>query len=104
MSTTPDYGGPAFPYSMPETERYSACTYSGMSLRDWLAGQAPLHDISQMIPNKIEDMEKALGLEPGTYVPHEHYMPFIVTLRWRWADAMLSARNPKSTPQERPHA
>jgi hypothetical protein len=43
MSTTPNDGGPAFPFGqISETtgQPINGCYHSGMSLRDWFAGQA----------------------------------------------------------------
>jgi hypothetical protein len=57
MNTTPkDGGGPAFPeVRIRSGDNYNAPTkiyYSGMSLRDWLAGQALAGMATHLMPNE----------------------------------------------------
>ena len=83
-------GGPAFPtppalMQMREDGTAASITYSGMSLRDWFAGQA-LAAVADTNPNLPDD-------------PADGYWPDAATLASRraaWAyvqaDAMLAAR------------
>ena len=63
-----------------------------MTLRDYFAAHAAFHDLSQMIPNSVEDFEKVLGIPVGSYESQKHYAPFLITLRFKWADMMLAER------------
>jgi hypothetical protein len=95
--STPNDGGPAFP--CPDTYHPSGQIQygpTGMSLRDWFAGQAPVHDLSQMIPDTIGEFCVVLGISVKDYRAEVHYMPFMVALRYKWADAMLKEREKKS--------
>jgi hypothetical protein len=67
-------GGPAFPHSyevMPDRELH---TYSGMTLRDWFAGQA------------------MVGILANDSDPSPEQVPHIVASAYTLADAMLSQR------------
>jgi len=86
MSTEPKYGGPAFPV-YDETHMYPTST--GMTLRDWFAGQALatiyrswddscLRNIGNPDPDVIKDVNECLD--------------GIATDCYRIADAMIAAR------------
>jgi hypothetical protein len=84
-------GGPAFPfdYDAPhhmgwegQTERM---THTGMSLRDWFAGQA----LAGLLQNEdaisnIQQTAREIGESPPDYT---------ASICWNIADAMLAARN-----------
>lgn len=79
-----DSGGPSFPGGRPGVEY-------GMTLRDWLAAQAPV------------DISLAVGAMGGGCVEwnkdSERAAVFAVEamLRYEWADAMLAARKQVSS-------
>jgi hypothetical protein len=79
MSAKIDDGGPAFPTD-PET--YNGTGLCGMTLRDWLAGQAlQSMDFTTVIEQAVEE-----GFKPtqaGEY---------IATACYKMADAMIEAR------------
>lgn len=66
--------------------------FPGMTLRDYFAAHAPVHDLSQMIPHHLHDLCRVIGIPLDEYKAEVHYLPFIVALRYRWADAMLAER------------
>ena len=76
MSTIDD-GGPAFPCSFTGQRE----EHHGMSLRDWLAGQAMAAIISKMSPQMVrreQGLERVRRIVRGAY---------------DYADAMLAARS-----------
>lgn len=89
--STPNDGGRAFPRPASESN-YGSPAQVGMSLRDWFAGQASVHDLSQMIPQSLDELCAIIGVPVMEYKSDVHYLPFIVALRYRWADAMLAER------------
>jgi len=74
--TNPNDGGPAFPTTLDYGERGSQ-TIGGMTLRDWLAGQALAAIINADGPQYFH-----------LYKPH-------ATVAYEQADAMLAAREVK---------
>ena len=81
--STPIDGGPAFPlpaHSGPNGEQ--PYPIYGMSLRDWFAGQATEHDIHQH-----QEWPKATYGGAATQPRYSRE-----TARFRYADAMLTAR------------
>lgn len=96
MSANQD-GGPAFPITPVGTgdPRDGMSTgSSGMSLRDWFAGQATATDIDQNTPETVGAcLEAVYGRNSGT---SEEVANAILTLRcrarYKFADAMLKAR------------
>lgn len=90
-------GGPAFPLSKecalsPVTNLSGDDISSGMSLRDWFAGQA-LVGMGQWVPRYQADGTYASGVSQSMCSPQGH------ALRAEWcyrqADAMLAARTRK---------
>lgn len=83
--TTKDNGGAAFPFS-PNDHSTARMTTSGMSLRDWFAGQAliTLGDVNPHLPSDAGSLRK--WPEPQE----------LAARRAKWAylqaDAMLAAR------------
>lgn len=71
----------------------------GLSARDWFAGHAPVHDLSQMIPQSLGELCEVIGVPINEYKSEVHYLPFIVALRYRWADQMLAERQKAISPQ-----
>ena len=69
-----DNGGPAFPVAVPNDFHFAS---EGMSLRDWLAGQALMSMLSA--PDTIRDGTPALA----------------AGLAYKFADAMIEARKVK---------
>ncbi|MBN9073974.1 MAG: hypothetical protein J0H34_20730 [Rhizobiales bacterium] len=79
-----DDGGPAFPLAYTETNAYGVefpCTYPGMSMRDWFAGQALAGMLADPTAHSmIKDDASA------------------ATFCFRQADAMLAERNKIASP------
>lgn len=77
-------GGPAFPISLPGFGDNGA---SGMSLRDWFAGQA--------LTALLTDDRGAPFKHPNTNQPAKSFEKnchFEASVAYRYADAMLKAR------------
>jgi hypothetical protein len=89
MSTPINDGGPAFPYFNPDTE----VAYSGMSLRDWFAGQANEQDIKHH--QQFVQYERAYGENPKPAEPKFTREQ----ARYRYADTMLAERNTNTANQ-----
>lgn len=96
-----DDGGPAFPHShdwgwSEKTRRYEAAGQSGMTLRDWFAGQALAVAWKDLARSEDKPEFMTLGnrkLEPykDVYTGSEN----LAELAYEIADAMLVARNKK---------
>ena len=90
--TTKDDGGPAFPSDMIVGHSVTASKpYSGMSLRDWFAGQA--------LAGAIEDYDRVTRRGPGkdNCLPYSNAVlgsreTIIAMQAYNYADAMLAAR------------
>lgn len=84
MSILINEGGPAFPFGIPEGahKSHGAFTQRGMSLRDWLAGQAI------MSANTLENSSPTGSRGEPSYKG-------IATRAYFIADAMLIAREAK---------
>lgn len=78
-------GGPAFPLTIVKTSAANGApvesdVYSGMSLRDWFAGQA--------IPGIIQQCAGDIPYKPEGTVPEEYFAAKAFAV----ADAMIAAR------------
>jgi hypothetical protein len=51
-----------------------------------------------MIPNKLEGLCSVIGVSVEEYKSQQHYLPFMVALRYKWADAMLAEREKGGKP------
>ena len=83
MSTKPNDGGPAFPYRDEDGEG-GFDQYSGISMRDWFAGQIACGDASA-------------GYEGGEWTSNMEVLPKYAAIRAKVyyviADAMIAERN-----------
>ena len=88
--TNKDDGGPAFPGFDPKSE--SPKPVAGMSLRDWLAGQAPEPPESWLHMQRGIDRNRNPHNEPHKPAPRDDFQ---LTAEWKFAhaDAMLRARS-----------
>ena len=82
--TTKDNGGAAFPFS-PNDHSTARMTTSGMSLRDWFAGQAliTLGDVNPHLPNDAGSLREWPGSGSGSRRAKWAYLQ---------ADAMITDR------------
>lgn len=89
-------GGPAFPhpnttFSSREEALNWQKEFSGMSLRDWFAGQAPSAEINDITPATVKECAEYIGISDISYRPTD-YKKVLAKARYEWADAMLAAR------------
>jgi hypothetical protein len=93
MSDAIDNGGPAFPIADPEKHTIDGLWSdfaSGMSLRDWFAGQA--------LTQSVDDYDRHEKRVPnfGPLLPHASRLmtreEIIARQAYRYADAMLAVR------------
>lgn len=91
--STPADGGPAFPRegNTPAHSKH-VCSQSGMSLRDWFAGQAPHQEVDAIIGQTVREASQFLGIAETEYKCEIHYPKACGKARYQWADAMLAAR------------
>ena len=84
-----DDGGPAFPRTGVGNagQMYDVPPQDGMSLRDWLAGQA--------LNGQISSMTTAEALRAVYSGPPEQFYEWAADSAYRFADAMLKARSGK---------
>jgi hypothetical protein len=95
MATQYDDGGPAFPEAglsgLPNGEFIHG--QSGMTLRDWFAGQILASGtIVAGESDTVASAEAELGLEKGTYTWKVHWPVLRAKRAYQAADAMLAAR------------
>ena len=67
----------------------------GMKLRDYFAAKASWDEISQHMPTTEHDCRQMLGLVGEFYIPTKHQIALVQMIKYRIADAMLSAREAK---------
>ena len=86
-----DKNPPAFPAQMVSSDGNTTVTdcYSGMSLRDWFAGQAL---VKLDIGDAIEDCLERLGLDQPTKEVRCCAREMVARNAYEIADAMLEAR------------
>lgn len=96
-----DDGGPAFPVMWDYAENET-----GMSLRDWFAGECHPSEIDAMMPTTCGEMRDLMireGIIPASrrnnsYAPDSYNesdkIRLRIKLRWNYADAMIRARAP----------
>lgn len=91
-----DHGGPAFPFKFVQTSGATE-VYAGMTLRDWLASQAPEEPIWWML-DETTDLAKMLEADNDMEDSakdrwrNDFNMRRITSWRYHYADAMLEAR------------
>lgn len=90
MSTSPNDGGPAFPLAAPEDEKSGPYFSTGMSLRDYFAGQMLAAAMS-------DDMMYSVLLQVALDSGSSKHLA-IATACYAFADTMLIARS-ASTPE-----
>jgi hypothetical protein len=87
-------GGPAFPRPLSTEGNYLADSQQGMTLRDWFATFAPEPTDDQV---KWEaERDRAANPHNDNYKPaRRSILEIRAELRYRYADAMIAAREPK---------
>ena len=96
--SNPD-GGPAYPvldpkWLEPNTVEEGKRIASGMSLRDWFAGNAPTEELR--LPKFCpDDVRRYLGENSsnGEYPKGSWKARVYAKARYEWADAMIEAKN-----------
>jgi len=86
QNKSPPDGGPAFPRPFVG----EAPGEVGMSLRDWFASHCPESEIPTFVVRNCMDH---FGISHGNQVTDEHFQILRGKARYKYADAMLKARN-----------
>lgn len=90
---TKNNGGPAFPTDSAAQVGPQTWHFEGMTLRDYFAAKAMAVAAEAEADRTIGDTEKQLGLKRGAYDYDTHWPVLVARAAYRFADAMLEARN-----------
>jgi hypothetical protein len=83
MAMSDNTGGPAFPFTIPDTGHGSIIA-KGMTLRDWFAGQA--------LVSLLSNRESQMALYADASIEGKDTTTYVAEAVFEMADAMLAAR------------